>query len=36
MKYKYQLILLGSLNSLADDLIDLFFQKIEELHLRKD
>ena len=36
MKYKYQLILLGSLDLLADELIALFFQKIEELHLSKD
>lgn len=36
MKYKYQLIILGTLDSLADELIDLFYQKIEELHLSKD
>lgn len=36
MKYRYQLILLGSLDALADDLIELFYQKIEELHLSKD
>lgn len=36
MKYKYQLIILGTLDSLAYELIDLFYQKIEELHLSKD
>jgi hypothetical protein len=36
MKYKYQLIILGTLDSLADELIDLFYLKIEELQLRKD
>jgi hypothetical protein len=36
MKYKYQLIILGSLDALADNLIALFCQKIEELHLSRD
>lgn len=36
MRYKYQLILLGTVGSLADELLNLFFQKIDELHLSKD
>tara|TARA_R110000744_G_scaffold326979_1_gene432701 strand:+ start:2197 stop:3357 length:1161 start_codon:yes stop_codon:yes gene_type:complete len=34
--FKYQIIFLGSITSLKDELIKLFFQKIEELKLQKD
>ena len=36
MQFKYQVILLGSLNKVSDSIIDLLFQQIEELKLSKD
>lgn len=36
MKYKYQLITLGELGELSNKIIDLFFEKIEDLKLDKD
>jgi len=33
MKYKYQVVLIGSLNEHTDDIINLFFQEIESLKL---
>ena len=36
MKYKYQLITIGSLGSLSEAVIDLFFEKVSELKLNKD
>lgn len=36
MKYKYQLIVLGNLGILSNEIIDLFFEKIKELKLKKE
>lgn len=36
MKYKYQLILIGTLGDLSERIKDLFFDKVEELKLSKD
>lgn len=34
--YKYQIIIIGDISSLSDEIISLFFQKVEELKLQKD
>lgn len=36
MRYKYQLIFLGSLGDNSNEIIDLFFEKVSELKLPKD
>jgi hypothetical protein len=36
MEYKYQIILLGAITQVADDVIKLFYEKLDELHLQKD
>jgi len=36
MKYKYQLILLGSITDISQKVINLFFEKVKELQLTKD
>jgi len=36
MKYKYQIILLGTINGIADTIIKLFWEKVKELHLLED
>src|SRR5690606_2248441 len=36
MKYKYQLIIIGTTGDLSDKIVDLFFVELEELKLSKD
>jgi hypothetical protein len=36
MEYKYQIILLGTITADTDKIIDLFYNKLQELHLQKD
>jgi TIR domain len=36
MEYKYQLIILGTKSKFADDILDIFWQRIEELGLLRD
>lgn len=36
MEYKYQVIILGTITSLADDIIKLFYEKLQELNLLTD
>lgn len=36
MDYKYQIILLGTINSIADDITALFFERLKELNLKEE
>jgi hypothetical protein len=36
MEYKYQIILLGSITGLVDDITTLFYEKVRELNLQEN
>jgi len=36
MEYKYQVVLLGVLNEVAEDIVSLFYKELEQLKLQKD